>query len=150
VERRRFSVRVYAAAVVFAVTASVGLPSADAAPVWRTRGYEMVQTHAHGFFEGTDLVAVTERDPTKVRFEVQWTARSVGAASLSILWSVGCFSDAGAEWYREVWIDARIRSGDKVTRTIDTRLTFCDLRVSSFAQRPIPAGRLKVWVKELS
>ena len=99
VNTRRFSLRVYAAAVVFAVVAGVGLPSAEAAPVWRTRGYEMVQTHAHGFFEGTDLIGVTERNPTKVRFEILWMAPSGRAASLNVFWGIGCVSEDGArEW----------------------------------------------------
>jgi hypothetical protein len=148
---RRISVRVYVSAVVFAVVATVGLTSAEAAPVWRTRGYEMVQTHAHGFFEGTRMSGSTGRDPTKVRFEVQWTARDDRRASLRIIWAIGCFSeDGGREWYRQGDFAVRIRDGGKVIRTIDARLSSCTLSVDSSAERPIPAGRLEVWVKELS
>jgi hypothetical protein len=142
-------VRVSVSAVVFAVVATVGLPSAEAAPAWRTRGYEMVQTHAHGFFEGTHLIGFTERDPTQVRFEVQWTARNDERARLFIFWSINCSSDA-TEWYREGDLAVRIRDGGKVSRTIDARLSSCSLSVGTHAERPIPAGRLKVWVKELS
>jgi hypothetical protein len=147
---RRGNLRWFAAASILAAVAGVGMPAAEAASAWRTRAYEMVQSHDVGPFWGADAQGTTKRNPTKIRLEVRWTAHNEVATTLSIHWAIDCYSrNRNSRWSRadDDW-KVRLSSGDKITRTYKARMHICKARVGAEPWNTIPAGTLEVWVKE--
>jgi hypothetical protein len=147
---RRESLSWFAAASILVVVAGLGMPAAEAAPSWRTRGYEMVQSHDFGTFWGATGEGTTKRNPARIRLEVRWTAHDGEAATLEIHWGVDCYSKSrNSRWSRadDDW-KVRLSSGDTVTRTYKASMHICNAHVWAEPWEAIPAGTLEVWVKE--